>query len=421
MHHKITRLKNGLTVATAEMPHMASVCVGLWVGVGGRHESPPLNGVCHFIEHMLFKGTKKRSSRAISEAVEGIGGYLNAFTTEENTCFYSRAHASKFDELLDVLTDMVLNSTFDPAEIDKERNVIKEEVAMYLDQPHVQVQELLNETIWPDHPLGRPLTGTIKTLDTLGRVEMVAYLRQHYVAPATQIVVAGNITHAEVLRSVNRIARKFPEGRRPTFVPASNGQAEPRVRLLSKKTEQTQIDLGIRVCSRHDNNRYALRVLNALLGENMSSRLFQVVREDNGLAYSISSGLTYFDDTGLLSIAAGVETEKLEKALKLIVKQIQILKETPPTMAELRRARDYLIGQFDLGLEGTENQMTWAGEQLLGYGKIPDPVEVKDRLHEVKPSEVRDVARAYFHSKHINLALVSPMKKADGLERLLKL
>ena len=180
--YQVTRLPNGLTVATAEMPHMTSVSLGLWVGVGGRYEPAEVNGVCHFIEHLLFKGTRRRSARQISQDVEGIGGYLNAFTSEETTCYHSRARHDRFEELLDVLADMFLNSKFDPVEIDKERGVIKEELAMYLDQPQHRVQELLNETLWPDQPLGRPLTGTEKTLDGLNRARLVNYQRENYVA-----------------------------------------------------------------------------------------------------------------------------------------------------------------------------------------------------------------------------------------------
>src|SRR2546430_6663919 len=175
---RITNLRKGLTVATAEMPHMTSVSVGLWVGIGARYEPPELNGVCHFIEHLLFKGTKRRSAKKISQAVEGIGGYLNAFTSEETACFHARAGHERFEDLLDVLMDMFLDSTFDPAEIQKEREVIKEEMAMYLDDPQHQVQELLNATLWPDQPLGRPVTGTAKTLDALTRAKLVAYLRE---------------------------------------------------------------------------------------------------------------------------------------------------------------------------------------------------------------------------------------------------
>src|ERR1051325_7050867 len=182
MKTRISTLENGLTVATAETPHMASVSLGIWLGVGGRFEPAPLCGVSHFIEHMLFKGTRRRNAREISQDVEGIGGYLNAFTTEENTCFYAKAGHQRLSQIWDVLADMFLNSTFDPGEIEKERNVIKEELAMYLDQPHHHVHELLNETLWPDQPLGRPLTGTEQTLETLNRGQMIGYKRDNYVA-----------------------------------------------------------------------------------------------------------------------------------------------------------------------------------------------------------------------------------------------
>src|SRR6185503_1683380 len=207
--YSVTRLNNGLTVATAEMPHMASVSVGLWIGVGSRGEPAALNGICHFIEHLLFKGTKRRSAREISQAVDGIGGYLNAFTSEEITCLHARACADRFDDLLDVLTDMFLHSRFAPADIAKERDVIKEEVAMYLDQPQHHVQEVLNATLWPDQPLGRPITGTNRSLDAITRGPLVNYLRDHYVSGSTLVVAVGKLRHARVVRSVARYARRF--------------------------------------------------------------------------------------------------------------------------------------------------------------------------------------------------------------------
>src|SRR5580704_2104648 len=216
--YNVTRLKNGLTVATAEMPHMTSVSLGLWVGVGGRYEAPEVNGVCHFIEHMLFKGTKRRSARRISQDVEGVGGYLNAFTSEEMTCYHSKARHDRFDELLDVLSDMFLNSRFDPADIDKERGVIKEELAMYMDQPQQRVQELLNETLWPRQALGRPLTGTEKSLDALTRAHLVDYQRTNYVANRTIFAAAGRLKHRQVVKAVSRLANRFPKGKCPHFV-----------------------------------------------------------------------------------------------------------------------------------------------------------------------------------------------------------
>jgi len=420
MMSKITRLQNGLTVATAEMPHMASVSLGLWVGVGGRHEAKELNGVTHFIEHMLFKGTRRRSAREISQAVEGIGGYLNAFTTEEHTCFYARARHHQFEELLEVLMDMFLNSTFAPGEIAKEREVIKEELAMELDQPHHHVQELLNETLWPDHPLGRPLTGTEASLAALGRSQLVGYQRAHHVGAAALVVAAGHVRHARVVQAVERFARRFAGGAPPQFLPYTAAQTAPRVRLFTRETAQTQMALGLVACSRHDSRRYALRVLNALLGENMSSRLFQVVREDRGLAYSIHSSLGFFDDVGSLTISAGLDTDHLAQVLRLIGRELRRCRERTPTVAEMRRARDYLVGQIDLGLEGTEHQMMWVGEQWLAYGRMVSAREVKKRLCEVTPAEVRAAARDFFQPERASLAVVSPMKGQGRLEGMMK-
>lgn len=418
--YQVTRLENGLTIATATMPHMASVSLGIWVGTGSRYEPADISGISHFIEHMLFKGTRRRSAREISQSVEGIGGYLNAWTSEENTCFYSKARYDKFDELLDVLSDMFLNSKFESFEIGKERDVIKEELAMYRDQPQQYVHELLNETLWPDQPLGRSITGTEKTLDVIARPDLTEYLRRNYVSSCTLLAASGRIEHRQVVKAVSKLARHFTAGIRPKFTPALNGQRTPRIRLHTKKTEQTQVALGIRTCSRHDDRRYALRLLNAVLGENMSSRLFQTVREDQGLAYSIYSSISFFDDTGDLVISAGLDVDKLEKTLKLAIRELQQMKQTLVSAGELRRARDYVIGQIDMSLENTEPQMTWLGENWFGYGKIFSPDEVKRRLSAVTATQVRNVARQFFNPECLNLALISPLKSPARLPRLLR-
>lgn len=417
--YRISKLGNGITVATATMPHMNSVSVGLWVGVGGRFEPARLSGASHFIEHMLFKGTRKRTAAQISQAVEGLGGYLNAFTSEEVTCFYSKARHDRFEELLEVLVDMLLNSKFDPTELDKERGVIKEELAMYLDQPQQHVHELLNETLWPDQPLGRSLTGTPETLDGMSRTDLVDYKNSNYVTQSVVLAAAGNIEHKTVLKEAKKYAKKFPSNKRPRFQPAVCDQSAPRVRLHTKATEQTQIAIGIRTCSRHDPRRFALRILNTILGENMSSRLFQIIREDHGLAYNICSHASCFDDVGSITISAGLETDRLEKALKLISRELGKLAEKTPGAGEFRRARDYVIGQLDLSLENTENQMMWLGEQYLGYGKVESPRELKGKLADVTPAQVKAAARDFFQPDRMNLALVSPLKKSEGLSRMI--
>ena len=417
--YQVSRLPGGLTVATAEMPHMNSVSLGIWVGIGSRYEPAELNGVCHFIEHLLFKGTRKRSARQISEAVEGVGGYLNAFTSEETTCFHCKAGHDRFDQLLDVLMDMLLHSRFDPVEIRKEREVIKEEIAMYLDQPQHHVQELLNAALWPGQPLGRPITGTGSSLNRISRPQLLDYLRRHYLAGNALLVAAGRVTHARLRKAARRFAAQFNQGSLPQFVPAAHQQARPAIRLFSRKTEQTQLALGIRTCSRHDERRFALRLLNSILGENMSSRLFQIIREEHGLAYSIYSSPSFFADTGDLVISAGLDTAHLEKTLKLILRELRRLTQSGPGPAELRRARDFLLGQIDLSLEHTDNQMNWIGEQLLGYGDILTPASIKKRLSQISAIQVRDVARDFFRRERFTLALVSPLKSDRHLARSL--
>jgi predicted Zn-dependent peptidase len=290
---------------------------------------------------------------------------------------------------------------------------------MYLDQPQHHVQELLNETLWPQQPLGRPLTGTEKTLDALTRPQLLGYQRANYVADRTIIAAAGRLKHRQIVKAVSRLEGRFPQGRRPTFTPATCEQARPQVRLFTKVTEQTQLALGIRTCSRHDQRRFALRLLNTMLGENMSSRLFQVIREDRGLAYSIYSSLSYFDDVGTLTISAGLDLDNLTKTLKLMAGELGRFTRNLATAGELRRARDYVIGQIDLSLESTDSQMMWLGEQLVGYDKTIPPEEIKERIAEVTAGEIRAAARDFFRPERMNLALVSPLKSDKGLAKLL--
>lgn len=399
---------------------MCSVSVGLWVATGSRYEPERLNGVCHFIEHMLFKGTRARSARQISEAVEGVGGYLNAYTSEETTCFHAKASHEHCPVLLDVLFDMLKHSRFAPEDIDKEREVIKEELAMYLDEPQHQVQEVLNATLWPEQPLGRPITGTPASLDALSRDELLGFLRRHYVSDAAVVVAAGKVKHRTLVREVGRMAAGLRRGANSSFEPVRCDQQEPRLRLVSRKAEQTQLALAFRTCSRHDPRRFALRLLNTILGENMSSRLFQVIREDRGLAYNVYSTPSFFHDAGDLVISAGLETGNLEKTLDLILSEVRRLRDALPSAAELRRARDYVLGQVDLSLESTENQMNWVGEQLLGYGAVHYPAAYKRRLGLVKPTDVRAVAREFLRPERASVALVSPLKRDDVVRRVLR-
>ena len=417
--YNISELATNVRVATAEMPAMESVAVGLWVGIGGRYEPKRVSGISHFIEHLLFKGTKRRTAKQISQTVEGIGGYLNAFTGEETTCYYAKASHRHLDTLLDVLADMYLNAKFAAADVAKERQVIKEEILMYRDQPDHYVHELLTETLWPGQPLGRSLAGTPESLDTIGRARLIDFKEQNYIAANTVVAVAGHCRHEDIVDRVERALPLTRTGRTPRFQPAQEHQRGPRLRFLTKNVEQTHLAIGIRSYSRQDERRFALKLLSVLLGENMSSRLFQTVREQHGLAYSIQSSTSYFADTGAFVISAGLDTKRLQKALRLVLRELKKIIRRPPTADELRRAKDYSIGQMRLGLESSSNQMMWIGDHLLGYGFIHTPEEIERKIEAVGTEQVQSVAAEIFRDRRLNAAVITPSKEERSVEDLL--
>ena len=400
-HYHLSRLPNGLHIATAEMPHMESVAVGLWAAVGSRHEPARLNGAAHFLEHMLFKGTARRSARAISRAVEGLGGYLNAFTSEDHTCYYAKASAEHLGAVGDVLTDMYQHSRLQPAEIERERGVIREEILMVADQPAQLIEDLLAAAVWPGHPLGRPLSGTLQSIAALERSRLVDFWRAGYHARTTVLAVAGRVEHAVVMRTLAPALEAMPSGRAPRFVRWAEDSSGRRavamdVRLERRETEQTQLALGFPAPGRHDRRRFAVRVLSAILGENMGSRLFQSLRERRGLCYSVNTATDALAETGLFSISAGLDAENVLPALGLIRRELRTLCTQPVRPRELRQAQDYLLGQHRLGLESTTSQMTWLGESLLGYGRIVEPDEARQALEEVTAADVQTAANELF-------------------------
>jgi predicted Zn-dependent peptidase len=368
---------------------------------------------------MLFKGTRRRSARRISQDVEGIGGYLNAYTSEDHTCFYSKALRDRFEDLVDVLFDMLLNSRFAPGDIRREREVIREEVAMYLDQPQQHVQELFNETMWPDHPLGRPLTGSLASLARIGRPDLLDFLRAHYTAASMVVAAAGALEHQQIVAAVRKRTRHLPYVARGRCEPFRGELPGTTVRLVTKQTEQSQIALGFRTCSRHDPRRFAVRLLNIVLGENMSSRLFQIIREDRGLVYSIYTTPSFWEDVGDLVISAGLDAEKIEPVIRLIMGELRCLGTVKISRGELRRAQDYAIGQIELGLENTENHMMWLGEQIVTSGHLLSVDRVKGELARVDAAAIRDAAREFFRLERCALAAVSPLRSDRRLRRAL--
>ena len=320
------RQPQGAMIAVAPMPHVESVSVGFWLGVGGRHESKRQNGIFHFLEHMMFKGTTRRSARQISEEVEGVGGYLNAFTAEEMTCYYARASATHLHSVVDVLTDMLLHATFPAAEIERERGVIQEEIRMYEDQPGQVAQEAATALLFPTNPLGRPLAGTSEGVGRMRRRDLLNYRRKFYHSGNLFVTVAGKTDLPEVRDLLKPLLKRFPAGNRSPYSPGIR-PADRALASISSASRSSRRSSSSRCagCPLHDPRRSAFRLMSVILGENMSSRLFQVVREEHGLAYSISTGANYYQETGSFFINAGVENSKVEQAIRLTLQTVRKL------------------------------------------------------------------------------------------------
>ena len=411
-------LDNGLRIVTATLPHVDSVAVGVWLNTGSRHEPARLAGVSHFIEHLLFKGTRRRSAHAISTDIEGCGGYLDAFTQEEDTCYYARVARKHADLALDVLCDMYLHPRLAPEDIAKERSVILDEIQMYRDHPQHVVQEMLSASLWSAHPLGRPVPGNEASLNRMTRADIVDFKRRRYIPCNTVIAAAGNITLREcvgmVRRRMGRIPPAAPSARRP-------GGAAARQQALAfqaRNVEQAHIARGFRHFGRHDARRHALRLMNVVLGENMSSRLFQVLRETHGLAYAVQSNFTLFEETGAWIVSAGVEAGRIARSAKLIGRELKRLRDQPVPARELRQARDYVIGQMKLGLESTSQQMMWIGEQLLTFGRFISPEETVAHLTRVDAATMQRVARAVLRENRLSLSVVAPGITERGLQQV---
>jgi predicted Zn-dependent peptidase len=395
------------------MPYMKSVSIGFWAAIGGRHESAEHSGISHFIEHLLFKGTKRRTAKKITESVEGLGGYLNAFTTEDHTCYYAKASAQHLPQLCDVLADMYLDSQFAPTEIDREREVIREEILMYRDHPAQHAQELLTETMWPGHPLGRALTGTVESISRLKRPQLLGFQRQHYNGATTIVTVAGPVDHERVVTLLTPHLSRLPRGRTPRYVRSHPDKGAARLSLFTQETEQTHLAMGFHAFGRADERRFALKLLSVILGENMSSRLFQKLRERHGFCYSVQSSMVTLADTGAIHISAGLDAANLEKAIKLILRELGSICAKAPSKAELKKAQDYTIGQTIMGLESTSNQIMWMGESLLGYQRLLCPVETERKLLAVTPQDIQRVACHCLNRSRLGVAVVGPVKNED--------
>lgn len=405
---KTTELDNGVRVISSAIPHVASVSAGIWVGVGSRYESRSMSGVSHFLEHLLFKGSTRRSALDITREIEGRGGYLNAFTQEESTCYYIRVPSDKLQFSLNVLSDMFLNPRMAARDIEKERQVIIEEMMMYRDEPRHYVTELLEAAMWPQHALGRPVIGDESTITRMSRDEILAFRRRNYRGSNTVFAFAGNVDHEACTDWVGRHVAGLDGGRRPACRRFAEDNAPQRMAGVTRAIEQTHLALGFRHFGRHDPRRFALQILNTILGGNMSSRLFQVVRERHGLAYSVQSSVQLYQDTGGLFVTAGVDRHKADAALRLVVSELDRMRQRPVGERELKRARDYVIGQLKLSMEGTGSQMFWMGDNLLAWGRFIAPGESIEAFSAVSAEDVQTLAQQLFTGAAGSLAYVSP-------------
>lgn len=408
MNVQLSTIDNGVRVVTSEMPNAESVALGIWVGVGSRYEPIRLAGASHFIEHLLFKGTKTRTAREISIAIEGHGGYLNAFTGEEATCYYARVAHEHLPTATDVLTDMYRHSLFDQKELEKERGVIVEEMMMYRDQPRHLVHDMLVQSLWERHPLGRPVIGSEKSIGSVTRRDLLAFKNTRYRADNTVAAFAGRVNHEECVTMTRRMLGRVACGRSAAFRNVTSKVPQKCVSLMQKDIEQTHLALGVRLFGRNDRRKYALKVMSALLGENMSSRLFQIVREKHGLAYSVHSSIHLFSDSGAMLISAGLDRKRKNKALALVMRELKRLRERRVGGAELQRAKDYAIGQLRLSMESTSSQMMWIGDNLLSFGRHIPPEKSIAALSRVTSEDVLAVANAVLTPRRLSLAMIAP-------------
>ena len=418
-----TALDNGLRVVSCEMRQTRSVAITVFIGVGSRYERAEQAGVSHFIEHMLFKGTARRpAAKEISEAIEGTGGILNAGTEHEMTVYWCKVARPHFSESLDLLMDMLRNSLFEPSSIETERLVILEELNMVNDYPGSKVDMLIDQMLWPDHPLGRDIAGTRESIGAMTRDDLLEAMALHYTPSNIVVSVAGSVTHEDVVRQVEELTEGWQPSSPQAWTAVSPAQSppQPQSRLEYRKTEQTHVAIAVPGLSLGNPDRFALDLLSVILGEGMSSRLFVEVREKNGLAYDIQSGVTHFMDCGALIIGAGVDPKRVYEAIQTILEQTGSLRDSVPE-DELEKAKRLSTGRLLLRMEDTRAVSAWMGNQELLMGDILDPDEVVEMANAVTTEDVHKVANDLLVTERLNMAVVGPCRGHRRLERLLRL
>jgi predicted Zn-dependent peptidase len=413
-----TVLPNGLIVLTERMDHLRSVAMGVWIKSGSRCEPTEINGISHFVEHMLFKGTRSRSAQSIAREMDAIGGNLDAFTGKETICFNVKSLSDHVPIALDILADLVLNPVFAPSDIERERGVILEEIKIDEDNPDVLVHELFTQSFWKGHPLGLPILGTTETVARLGQDQLIDYHGGRFHAGNMVFSAAGLLEHDQFVEAVAEKFSALAMGQTPTELSAPAPSA--RIVLRNKKAlEQVQICMGVPAPPITDENRYSALVLNTVLGGGMSSRLFQTIREERGMAYSIYSDLSPYRDTGTLCVYAGTSANKALEVIDLVLAEFHNLKEHPLPEDELKRAKDQLKGNLLLGLESSSSRMANLARQEMYFHKFFTVEELVARIDEVDAANVQAMARQLFHSDRVAVTLLGRLNGVKlGRERL---
>ena len=411
-------LPNGLTVITESMPHVRSVAVGVWLKRGSRHETPAQTGISHFIEHMVFKGTKTRPAELIAAQVDSIGGHMDAFTAKEYAAFHLKVLDEHLPLAMDILGDIVMNPLFDPTEMAKEKKVIFEEINMVEDTPDDLVIENLTEAFWPNHPLGRPILGTKRSVAGFRRAELASFFKKVYRPSNIVIAAAGHLEHDATSALVKRYFAELPSG----GARGNGGPPRPASKIVSrskKELEQVHVCLGVPSFPQGHEDRYAAYIMNTVLGGSMSSRLFQNIREKRGLAYSISSGVTAYSDAGILTVYAGTSVDSIDEVVRLTVDEFRRLIGEPLPAEELRRAKDHLKGSLMLSLENTGSRMNHLARQEIYFGRHFTLDEILGGIEGVETADVQRIADEIF-SGELSMSVLGNLGKYRPRPRLLR-
>ncbi|MDP3732352.1 MAG: pitrilysin family protein [Candidatus Omnitrophota bacterium] len=413
--YRKTILGNGLRIITHPMKRMQSAALGIWIKVGGRYETSEYKGIAHFLEHLLFKGSKKYSYRKIKESIEGVGGSLNGFTSEELTCYLAKLPYSHLGLALDVLSDMVINPLLHPEEIEKERTVILEEEKMYKDLPQSYVYELLDELLWPNQPIGMTIIGTVESIGRIYKENLSLFKSQYYIPSNIVVSAAGLLEHDKF---TNRIRNIFSSLRSKDvsvspFLKVEEECHRPQLKLLHKDTEQTHLALGFHSFKRDHPLRYAQGLLHIILGANMSSRLFNELREKKGLAYEIGTQVKYFQDTGAFIVHAGIDNRKVNASIEVILKELEKAKDKLVSIDEFKRAKEFYLGQLALSLEETLDNMLWIGESTATLDEVYSLKDIVKKINKIRREDIREVADYIFKENSLNLALIGPLKDSE--------